>query len=174
MQPYNFSPITPSTPQQASDIDTAFSLILGELAKRDEKISELEEEIRILKSQLYQQQQKNLVTLTMNDDSYRLNYNSDTDSRIKIQVPKKSVGMNSMMTYNGAQQSRNEVKMYLSEVKDKVDPKTFREFIKNIKKLTSKDVSVDRAAVIENVRALFGKKFSDLFEKFEKILCVKK
>ena len=68
--------------------------------------------------------------------------------------------------------SKNEVKLYLKEVKSKVDPIIFKDFIQNIKLLTnSKDKnSVDRKSVIEKVRILFGEQFKDLFFKFQSIL----
>ena len=68
--------------------------------------------------------------------------------------------------------SKNEVKLYLKEVKSKVDPIIFKEFIQNIKLLTnSKDKNaVDRKSVIEKVRILFGEQFKDLFFKFQSIL----
>ena len=82
-----------------------------------------------------------------------------------------------MMTNSGnkdSAQSRNEVKNYLKEVKDIVDPKLFKEFIKNIKLLTNKTANVNKKVIIENVRNLFGEQYIDLYMKFETILGVKK
>ncbi len=68
--------------------------------------------------------------------------------------------------------SKSEVKSYLKEVKSKVDPIIFKEFIKNIKLLTnSKNKNrVDKNSVIEKIRLLFGEQFKDLFIKFQAIL----
>lgn len=71
--------------------------------------------------------------------------------------------------------SRVEVKMFLSEVKEKVEPPIFKEFIKLIKLLTSKNnINVNRIEVISNIENLFGEKYNYLFEKFNKILGLKK
>jgi hypothetical protein len=68
--------------------------------------------------------------------------------------------------------SKGEVKLYLKEVKSKVDPIIFKEFIKNIKLLTnSKNKNkVDKNSIIEKIRILFGEQFKDLFIKFKAIL----
>ena len=60
-------------------------------------------------------------------------------------------------------------------MKGQVEPKLFKEFIKNIKLLTNKTGNnVNRKAIIENVKNLFGEQHKDLFLKFEEILGVKK
>ena len=69
--------------------------------------------------------------------------------------------------------SKNDVKIFLKEVKSKVDPPIFKEFIQNIKLLTNakdKKSDVDKNTVIEKVRLLFGEQFKDLFIKFESII----
>ena len=73
---------------------------------------------------------------------------------------------------NFQKHSKNEVKLYLKEVKSKVDPIIFKKFIQNIKLLTnSKDKNgVDRNSIIEKVKILFGEQFKDLFIKFQSIL----
>ena len=73
---------------------------------------------------------------------------------------------------NSKSHSKSDVKMYLKEVKQKVEPSIFKEFIKNIKLLTSsKDKNgVDRSRVVENVRILFGEEYKELFIKFESII----
>ena len=73
---------------------------------------------------------------------------------------------------NFQRHSKNEVKIYLKEVKSKVDPIIFKEFIHNIKLLTKKENNnnIEKSKVIERVRILFGEQFKDLFIKFESIL----
>ena len=69
--------------------------------------------------------------------------------------------------------SKGDVKMYLKEVKKAVPPEIFKNFIKNIKLLSSssKDKNgIDRNIIIENVRLLFGEKYKNLFVKFESII----
>ena len=112
--------------------------------------------------------------------SNRINYNSDSEKKVKVPLPWPTTQTPSnsfMMTNSGnkdSAQSRNEVKNYLKEVKDIVDPKLFKEFIKNIKLLTNKTANVNKKAIIENVRNLFGEQYIDLYMKFETILGVKK
>ena len=181
-----------------NEIENAFSIILNEINKRDERIKELEEQVTSLKRQLliknnqYQPVtvgQTNLVPSTqespfrnINQDflSNRINYNSDSEKKVKVPLPWPTTQTPSnsfMMTNSGnkdSAQSRNEVKNYLKEVKDIVDPKLFKEFIKNIKLLTNKTANVNKKAIIENVRHLFGEQYIDLYMKFETILGVKK
>ena len=181
-----------------NEIENAFSIILNEINKRDERIKELEEQVTSLKRQLlvknnqYQPVtvgQTNLVPSTqespfrnINQDflSNRINYNSDSEKKVKVPLPWPTTQTPSnsfMMTNSGnkdSAQSRNEVKNYLKEVKDIVDPKLFKEFIKNIKLLTNKTANVNKKAIIENVRNLFGEQYIDLYMKFETILGVKK
>ena len=181
-----------------NEIENAFSIILNEINKRDERIKELEEQVTSLKRQLliknnqYQPVtvgQTNLVPSTqespfrnINQDflSNRINYNSDSEKKVKVPLPLPTTQTPSnsfMMTNSGnkdSAQSRNEVKNYLKEVKDIVDPKLFKEFIKNIKLLTNKTANVNKKAIIENVRKLFGEQYIDLYMKFETILGVKK
>ena len=181
-----------------NEIENAFSIILNEINKRDERIKELEEQVTSLKRQLliknnqYQPVtvgQTNLVPSTqespfrnINQDflSNRINYNSDSEKKVKVPLPWPTTQTPSnsfMMTNSGnkdSAQSRNEVKNYLKEVKDIVDPKLFKEFIKNIKLLTNKTANVNKKAIIENVRNLFGEQYIDLYLKFETILGVKK
>lgn len=66
--------------------------------------------------------------------------------------------------------SRNKVKEFLNEVKDKLDPKSFKIFIKHVKVLTDKTSNVNRKTVFEQVRLLFGEEHEDLYFKFEAIL----
>ena len=174
-----------------NEIENAFSIILNEINKRDERIKELEEQVTSLKRQLliknnqYQPVtvgQTNLVPSTqespfrnINQDflSNRINYNSDSEKKVKVPLPLPTTQTPSnsfMMTNSGnkdSAQSRNEVKNYLKEVKDIVDPKLFKEFIKNIKLLTNKTANVNKKAIIENVRNLFGEQYIDLYMKFE-------
>lgn len=181
-----------------NEIENAFSIILNEINKRDERIKELEEQVTSLKRQLliknnqYQPVtvgQTNLVPSTqespfrnINQDflSNRINYNSDSEKKVKVPLPRPTTQTPSnsfMMTNSGnkdSAQSRNEVKNYLKEVKDIVDPKLFKEFIKNIKLLTNKTANVNKKAIIDNVKNLFGDQYIDLYMKFETILGVKK
>ena len=75
---------------------------------------------------------------------------------------------------NSKSHSKNEVKLYLKEVKGKVEPFIFKEFIKNVKLLTSSKEKngVDRNIIVENVKMLFGEQYKDLFIKFESIIGV--
>ena len=73
-------------------------------------------------------------------------------------------------------QSKNEVKIFLKEVKSQLEPPIFKEFMHNIKLLiNSKDKNndVDKNTVIEKVRILFGEQYKDLFIKFESIIGIR-
>ena len=71
--------------------------------------------------------------------------------------------------------SRNDVKSFLSEVKEKISSKDFKEFIKYIKILTDRSNSViNRKEIFDKVKILFGNEYNDLYKKFELILSIKK
>jgi hypothetical protein len=71
--------------------------------------------------------------------------------------------------------SRNEVKYFLNEVKEKIPARDFKEFIKYIKILTDKSqVCLNRKEILDNVKSLFGNKQKDLYLRFEQLLSVKK
>jgi hypothetical protein len=71
--------------------------------------------------------------------------------------------------------SRNEVKYFLNEVRDKIPSKDFKEFIKLIKILTEKNNqgSVNRKEIFDKVKNLFGLQFKDMYNKFELLLSLK-
>jgi hypothetical protein len=73
-------------------------------------------------------------------------------------------------------QSRNEVKVFLNEVREKIPAKEFKEFIKLIKILTDKNnqVSINRKEIFDKVKVLFGIQFRDMYFKFEQLLSIKK
>ena len=109
-----------------------------------------------------------------------LNYNSDSEN-----FPKRYQGYdnlsysndNSVLTYNGihSTNSKKDVKDYLTEVKAKIEPRKFKEFIRNIKLLTSKsEIAPNKEQIVESMRILFGKEHLDLFLRFEKIIGVGK
>jgi hypothetical protein len=124
----------------------------------------------------------NYYVQTQSANQYKIKNNKNDEF---IFEQKNSIGKNnnandtaiegSVFTGNSSnfqRHSKNEVKLYLKEVKSKVDPIIFKEFIQNIKLLTnSKNKNgVDKKSVIEKVRLLFGEQFKDLFIKFESIL----
>ena len=106
-----------------------------------------------------------------------INYNSDSENIVKrfhgYGCDNSSHSNdNSVLTYNGVNpNSKKEVKEYLKEVKEKIDRIKFKEFIRNVKLLTSKnEIAPNREAIIDNMRNLFGKEHLDLFLRFEKII----
>ena len=119
----------------------------------------------------------NFFAQTKSANQYKIKSNNDNDSisANKNNNLNDAMGEGSAFTGNSnsyQRQSKNEVKLYLKEVKSKVDPIIFKEFIQNIKLLTnSKEKNgVDKNSVIEKVRILFGEQFKDLFIKFQSIL----
>ena len=104
-----------------------------------------------------------------------LNYNSDNENIVKRYHGYDNLSHsndNSVLTYNGVHtNSKKDVKDYLKEVKAKIEPKKFKEFIRNIKLLTSKSgITPNKEDIIENMRNLFGNEHLDLFLRFEKII----
>ena len=111
-----------------------------------------------------------------------INYNSDTEKVTNNKFPGydnlSHSNDHSVLTYNGGgsqASSKAEVKNYLKEVKSKIEPKKFKEFIRNIKLLTAKNnTTLNKNIIVESVRILFGEEHKDLFIKFENIIGVKK
>ena len=105
------------------------------------------------------------------------NYNSDNENVIKRYPDNLSHSNdNSVLTYNGVQtNSKRDVKNFLKEVKAKIEPKKFKEFIRNIKLLTVKNNSaLNKDIIVESVRIIFGEEHKDLFIRFETIIGVGK
>lgn len=103
------------------------------------------------------------------------NYNSDNENVVKGYLGNDNLSHsndNSVLTYNGVQSnSKKEVKKYLSEVKTKIEPKKFKEFLRNIKLLTAKNnAAFNRDIIVENIRIIFGQEHQDLFIRFENII----
>jgi len=103
------------------------------------------------------------------------NYNSDNENMSKRYTGYDNLSHsndNSVLTYNGVQSnSKKQVKNYLKEVKSKIEPKKFKEFIRYIKSLTAKNNSaLNRDIIMESVRTLFGEEHKDLFIRFENII----
>ena len=100
------------------------------------------------------------------------NYNSDNETFAKRYNGYDNLSHSndkSILTYNGIQiNSKRDVKNYLREVKSKIEPKKFKEFIKNIKLLSNKNnSSLNKDIIVESVRILFGEENEDLFIKFK-------
>jgi hypothetical protein len=107
------------------------------------------------------------------------NYNSDNENMVRRYPGYDNLSHsndNSVLTYNGVQaSSKKDVKNYLKEVKSKIEPKKFKEFIRNIKLLTAKNNSaLNKNVIVESVRILFGDEHKDLFIRFENIIGVGK
>ena len=102
-------------------------------------------------------------------------YNSDSENIVKRFQKYDNLSHsheNSARTYNGSNyNSKAEVKNYLRTVKKILDPKKFKEFIKNIKMLTDKSNSTfNKNIIVENVRIIFGEEHKDFFIRFKTII----
>lgn len=101
------------------------------------------------------------------------NYNSDNENLSKRHPGYDNLSHsndNSVLTYNGTNNKR-EVKKYLQEVKSKIEPKKFKDFIRNIKLLTAKNNStLNKNIIVETVRMIFGEEHKDLFIRFQAII----
>ena len=111
-----------------------------------------------------------------------INYNSDTEKVPNHRFPgydnMSHSNDHSILTYNGGGSqvsSKAEVKSYLKEVKSKIEPHKFKEFIRNIKLLTAKNnTTFNKDIIVESVRKIFGETNKDLFIKFQYIIGAKK
>jgi hypothetical protein len=70
-------------------------------------------------------------------------------------------------------ETRDEVKVFLLKVKEKIPAKDFKEFITDIKLLTDKNNVCNKKEIINHVNAIF-QNHRDLYERFEEILLIKK
>lgn len=82
---------------------------------------------------------------------------------------------NSIKTWNSGNYNgwtKQDVKLYLKEVKAKLETEDFKEFIRSIKLLTSSkgEGNIDRRSVVEKVMNLLGEHNYDLFVKFKNII----
>jgi hypothetical protein len=82
---------------------------------------------------------------------------------------------NSIKTWNSGNYhgwSKLDVKLYLKEVKSKLEPQDFKEFIHSIKLLTSSkgEGNTDKSSIVQRVRLLLGERHDDLFIKFKNII----
>ena len=110
------------------------------------------------------------------------NYNSDSEKIPNKRFPgydnMSHSNEHSIRTYNGGGShvsSKEEVKSYLKEVKSKIEPYKFKEFIRNIKLLTAKNNSTfNKDIIVESVRKIFGETNKDLFINFQYIIGAKK
>lgn len=66
--------------------------------------------------------------------------------------------------------SRNDVKEFLREVKKKISPSNFKEFVNCIKSLSDKNKTTNRKAIYDYVFNMLGKENQDLYFKFEALL----
>lgn len=111
-----------------------------------------------------------------------INYNSDSENRVNQRFPGydnlSHSNDHSLLTYNGGgsqTSAKADVKNYLKEVKSRIEPRKFKEFIRNIKLLTAKNKNTfNREIIVESIRKIFGDENNDLFIKFENIIGVKK
>ena len=123
----------------------------------------------------YIPQTKSSNQFKINNNQYNLEKQYSNNSNNANNNVNDKLKENSVFTGNSSNSkvhSKSEVKSYLKEVKEKVEPSIFKEFISNIKLLTSSKEKngVDRKEIIENVKLLFGEEYKDLFIKFQLII----
>jgi hypothetical protein len=113
------------------------------------------------------------------NNQYQINENNQNDymiSQQKYNEPNnEGQRENSIKTWNSGNYhgfSKTDVKLYLKEVKAKLDYVSFHEFIRNIKLLTSskEQGNIDRKSIVERVRILLLETDDELFEKFKQII----
>ena len=124
----------------------------------------------------------NFNTQNKSANQYKINSNNNNDNDYTLEKKGSkqnnygdNARENSIITGNSSNfqgHTKMEVKTYLKEVKSRVNPILLKEFIQNIKLLTSskEKEGVDKKSVVEKVRILFGEEFKDLYIKFESII----
>ena len=133
----------------------------------------------------------NAPYLIKDSNSKELNYQINSDNQYEINLRNQNDYMlaqknnnevnnegqreNSVKTWNSGNYhgwSKMDVKLYLKEVKSKLEPMAFKEFIHSIKLLTSTkgEGNIDKASIVERVRDLLGDRHDDLFNKFKAII----
>ena len=117
-----------------------------------------------------------------NNSNNQYNINRINENNYMSNQPKKGEPLNneaqrenSIKTWNSGNYhgwSKLDVKLYLKEVKSKLDPMAFKEFIKSIKLLTSTkgEGNINKTSIVEKVRNLLGERYDDLFIKFKNII----
>ena len=112
------------------------------------------------------------------NNQYQINENNQNDymaSQQYNEMNNEGQRENSIKTWNSGNYhgfSKTDVKSYLKEVKSKLDPDSFHDFIRNIKLLTSskEQGNIDRKGIVDRVRILLLETDDELFEKFKKII----
>ena len=113
------------------------------------------------------------------NNQYQINENNQNDYMASQQkyneMNNEGQRENSIKTWNSGNYhgfSKTDVKSYLKEVKSKLDPDSFHDFIRNIKLLTSskEQGNIDRKGIVDRVRILLLETDDELFEKFKKII----
>lgn len=152
-----------------SELDPAFNLIRNLLSEKDTRIKNLEVENFSLKKEIefLNQQLNKQMKFSNNVNIYSENENIIKNSPNPSPTKIKNFDANS--------NSRQEIKIFLNEVKEKIPTKDFKDFIKYIKILTDKNnTTVNQKEIFDNVKILFGYQYKDLYIKFEEILSIKK
>jgi len=115
------------------------------------------------------------------NENFRINYvpvyTNDNNNYIYSPSQTLDILKSPLRTQNTEESnvSRNEVKYFLNEVREKIPSKDFKEFIKLIKILTEKNNqgSVNRKEIFDKVKNLFSLQFKDMYNKFEQLLSLK-
>ena len=181
---------------QIDVVGKAFLMIRSELKRRDDRIIELEKKVAELTRKINMLTNRNINNNNNNNNNFSSSmnpfgkssteeYNEEDDRNLINKIgrdmrPGKFDNLShsnedSVLTYNGVNyNSKLEVKNYLRVVKNKLDPQKFKEFIRNIKMLTTKNSStLNRNIIVENVRIIFGEEHKDLFIRFKRIIGVR-
>jgi hypothetical protein len=105
---------------------------------------------------------------------FRLEYGSynNTEGRFDTLAGKIYSPSNDGFSNKSENENRNDIKEFLMTVKGRIDHHSFKEFIKYIKILTSKETNIDRNEIFMKVKEIFGN-CKDLYDKFEKIIVFK-
>ena len=168
--------------------DSAIQIIKNELIFKDNIINMLNEKIINLKQQIeecefllqHQEQQKQNLNNYNNYNNNSHNFNNKNNINKQNYSPLNlnlysSNKINTPSVQSNENINKHNVKAYLQEVKSKIDSKMFKEFIVCIKLINSqKNNDLIKEKVINDVKNLFGETYKDLYDKFEKVLNIRK
>lgn len=105
-------------------------------------------------------------------DIYGQNRGKSLDNKIYNKRQSKSKIASNEYKGDTIEQTQDEIKVFLLQIREIIPTKEFKNFINYIKILTLKHDSLDRNDILERVRLIF-KEYPVYFEEFQKLLLFK-
>ena len=147
--------------------------------KKNNALNEYKNEINLIYDADDESNINNINFQSNSNIQNQINYKNQNNFMMKLQKYEQNnddaqsqSSIKAVKNFSIREFTKNKIKLYLKEVQSKLDYKSFREFIRNIKLLTmsNKEPNIDKEIIIEKIRILLLEKDSELFEKFIQIL----